>query len=92
MEFLLKSDTVVGYTFQADNYCPGCTELGWARPDELGALNAEQILDLRAAEYGIDRGGESSFDSGDFPKVILAVMVDGPEPCGSCGLDLIEDR
>lgn len=36
-----------------------------------GNLSAEEALDIIAADAGIDRENESSFDSDDFPKVVF---------------------
>lgn len=81
----MKAWTIVGYTYAADNYCPDCirdsfvTLSGW----EVGRTT-EELLDHAADIRGIDRADEGSFDSGDFPKVILASMVETDERCGAC--------
>lgn len=96
----MHATTIVGYTFNADNYCPDCTFDGWNgnRPADMpGYASVEQLLTAIAKSRGIDRDDESSFDSGDFPKVIFADQVhdgcsldNGYEPgqcgdrCGSC--------
>jgi hypothetical protein len=78
----MRCDTIVGYTFNADVCCPDCI----ARM--FGGLNAlqgaEQILDHAARWRNIDRADESSFDSGDFPKVVFADALDA-YCCGQCG-------
>lgn len=52
-------------------------------------MSAEQSLTELAFAFQIDRGDENTFDSGEFPKVIFAGMVDDDELCGSCGEPLI---
>lgn len=83
----LRSDAIVGYTWQADIWCPACIER--ANPSIDG--NAEAVLDTLAQRNDIDRSDETSFDSGDFPKIIFAVMVEDDESCGQCGESLISD-
>ena len=83
---------IVGYTYQADNHCPGCMrdmaqsmaeQAGLPRGTQWG--NTEQILAEVAKGKGINQEDERSFDSGDFPKVIFGSMVEDDERCGSCG-------
>ena len=82
---------IVGYTYQADTYCPDCMVdmFGIFGPD----TTVEQTLDRIACTRGIDREDERTFDSGDFPKVILSTMLDtcpdcGPDRCGACHAEL----
>lgn len=86
--------TIVGYTFRAENLCPPCTIRslptgegeafdGW-KDMSAPPVSAEENLDEIAVAFGIDRGNEWSFDSGDFPKVILSGMVEDDERCMSC--------
>lgn len=55
-------------------------------------MTTEDNLTEMAVAFGIDRNDEWSFDSGEFPKVILAQMVEdqGTDYCGQCGRDLAE--
>lgn len=95
----IKSWDIVGYTYNADNYCDGeCvvkavtsgpTYDGWALAPGAQPESTEQQLDVIAAAFTIDRTDEHSFDSGDFPKVILADMVEDGERCGGCGGPLL---
>jgi len=54
-------------------------------------VSVEGQLDIIAKDRGIDRGEESSFDSGDIPKAIFADRVITPEdasgdmPADVCG-------
>lgn len=99
MRYTFHATDIVGYTYQADNHCPSCTE-GFFQSDAPNdpTLTEESILDAAARVRGIDRGDEGSFDSGDFPKVIFANQVhDGcttdngyapgqcADRCGTCG-------
>ena len=60
---------VVGYTFRADLYCPGCALIVAAERPLASSVEAQ--LDLIAVRSGMDRQDERSFDSGDFPKVLF---------------------
>ena len=82
---------IVGYTWQADEYCPPCM----AEMQPYTGATAEEVLDNGANWEGVDRSDESSFDSssmGDwgepndlvFPKVIFRSMLDGDHTCGRC--------
>lgn len=94
--------TVVGYTFNAENYCVDCTrgiakqitaDQGSATIWSDGGL-VESILTEGALLMGIDRTQEDTFDSGDFPKVLVneatAGYVQAPpgERCGKCHMKL----
>lgn len=87
--------TIVGYTFQADIFCPDhiaeevrrtlSADL-WHPVDEDGGeypWDAEWILDQWADLCDIDRYNEHTFDSDDFPKVIFSGQVEGTEYCGN---------
>lgn len=95
-KYMLRSDAIVGYTWAADIVCPACVALVYRARVGIAAdsgMSTESILDLAAAASGIaDRFDEGSYDSGDFPKVVLAVMVESSdERCASCGESLIGD-
>ena len=72
----MRTDTIVGYSFRADIYCPEHIVPALGR-GTMPAYAAEEELDAIAAETGIDRGDESSFDSDDFPKVAFRDQVRG---------------
>lgn len=83
---------IIGYTFKAENFCPDCIidQLptgpdeaydGWALAEGV-RMPVEANLNEIAYAFGIDRNDESTFDSGDFPKVILSSES---EYCGACG-------
>lgn len=87
----MQAWTIVGYTFNADNYCPSCiidalpTGDGEKYDGWAGTLvTYEEALEEIAIAFGIDREDEASFDSGDFPKAIFASDVEDDEYCGEC--------
>lgn len=95
----MRSDTVVGYTYAADIYCPD--HIVAVMGEAAYGYRAEQRLHQLAWSRNIDRYDERTFDSDDFPKVIFADMVhdgctadNGYEPgqcgdqCGRCGAHL----
>jgi len=73
------SGDIAGYTYQADNHRPDeLIELliaqGRLAPGARG-MDADEALDQLAAVEGIDRADEWSFDSDEFPKVILRIQL-----------------
>jgi hypothetical protein len=99
---------IVGYQFQADTYCPGCIvgQLptgpdeaydGWTLATGVTMTPEDNLTELAAA-FNIDREDESTFDPGDFPKVVFRDSAedypyghDGDaETCGACGGTLID--
>ncbi len=78
--------SIAGYMYQADFVCKDCVlpVVGGQR----SVQSIEACLDILAVERNIDRYDEASFDSGDFPKVVLGCDLDGEEHCGSCGEQL----
>jgi len=94
-------DSIAGYTYQVEHFTPvdlieymiGKGELSPA----ARTMGAEASLDQLANELGFDRGDERTFDSSEFPKVILNGQLtcadtdwtdDAPQcdgaPCDSC--------
>lgn len=78
--------TIIGYTYQADTYCPGCIEGAYGDNTYSAAMFPEEALDALAASAGIDRMDERSYDSEDFPKVVFHAEDD--ETCADCGAEL----
>ena len=90
-----KAFDIVGYTFNADNYCPNCiidvlptgdNEAfgGWQLANGI-KMSVEDNLSEIAYAFSINRNDESSFDSDEFPKVIFADSEwDIKSVCGSC--------
>jgi len=90
----MKAWTIVGYTFNAETVCPHCIRQWAARELEATGRNSEfkgveTILTELAPTMGWDYADEYSYDSDDFPKVIFASQVEGPETCDQCGDELI---
>lgn len=91
--------TIVGYAFQAEILCPGCTIKalptgegqsfdGW-EDMSTPPMSAEANLSEIAAVFGIDREDEATFDSGYFPKVVFSDQAEEGEECGHCGEALV---
>lgn len=75
---------IIGYTYRAANYCPGCVEGAYGDNTFSENMFPEDALDALAALAGIDRDDEHSFDSDDFPKVILSLDADAVDVCADC--------
>lgn len=98
----MKAFDIVGYTFNADSYCPPCVvEMlptgpgqpfdGWKLAPGVH-MSTEANLDELAYAFGIDRSDEPTFDSSEFPKVIFASQVESAEEvCGRCDKPLVGD-
>lgn len=77
----MRIDALVAYVFQAEVLCPDCLK------EKLGhssSVDIETVLDAAAAAKGLDREDETTFDSDDFPKVLLYPEVDDGEACCGC--------
>jgi hypothetical protein len=79
----MASDSIVGYTFNADVFCSGCMArgLGWD-----GGGDPTEFIDQRGRDKGFVR--EDFYDSGEWPKVIFEHQCDSDERCGNCGGEL----
>lgn len=77
--------SIIGYTWRADVWCDECIATEFAGEDTSGFF-AEDLLDDAAMRLGIDRYDEHSYDSDEFPKVILGPT--DPEQCTQCGEEL----
>lgn len=87
MRYTRKAWAVVAYSFQADIVCPACIRKIATRQADLlpsESVTTDDALSEWAAMLGIDPNDESSYDSGDFPKVIMSSDADGTECCGEC--------
>lgn len=100
LRYTVKGADIVGYTFDADIYCPdhiiealptgeGGAYDGWALASGV-RMSTEDNLKEIAAAFGIEREDEATFDSGDFPKVIFASQLEDDERCGVCHEPLID--
>ena len=96
----MHATDIVGYTYSADNYCPGCIvdvlptgegqEFdGWALAKGV-MMSVEADLHEIAHAFGINYDDMGSYDSDEFPKPIFASQVEGDEHCGKCHELLIE--
>lgn len=86
----MASDTIVGYTYDADTLCPVCTAVAVGVDYEAGP-RIPDLIDRAGREAGIDVDNERTFDSSEWPKVIFESSVEGPEErCGSCHESLVE--
>lgn len=97
-----KATDIVGYTYAADTYCTDvCVigamgpsagrdllSVGWKVADIGTRGELEDALTALSVARGVDRFTESSYDSGDFPKVIFSSQIDFPEYCATCGTEL----
>lgn len=87
----MSNTDIVGYTYNTENLCPNCLRdvvVHWRNAD--ATLPVEALLDALAAEVGINRYDERTYDSGRFPKVIFDSQVeDDSELCGNCHEPLI---
>lgn len=92
------------YTFAADLWCPEHIAEALANhgfpvtPGELGNASAAEIMldelsRVNASASGagaIDRDDESTFDSDDFPKVVLYYQRSEHDQCGHVGCTNLE--
>lgn len=82
-----KSYDIVAYTYRADTWCPEGMRQEMIR--ELDAISlypemetAEDALNEMAKIAKVNREDESSFDSGNFPKVVFRNQIPvGGEIC-----------
>ncbi len=83
----MRFDEVVGYTYDVGLYCPddviGLMIQKGKAPAAAEDRNSEYVLDELATGLEVTREDENSFDSEDFPKVILAIDSEGLA-CGTC--------
>jgi hypothetical protein len=92
---------ITAYSFQASLVCPACivgliSGGGDTEPVPVPpGLTAEEGLTVLAAQRGIDRMSEHTFDSDQFPKIVFRDQLEDtfsglPERCEVCG-ELLED-
>lgn len=81
-----RVDKVAGYCCRADLHCPGCVieEMIAVRDASpaAAAMPTEAALDQCADAMAIDRDDETSYDRGEFPKVLLCVDLADSDRCG----------
>lgn len=79
---------IFGYVYGSRHFCNGCIEGALCNNTYSQLHNAEQALDLIAADWNIDRTRESTYSFIDFPKILRATHG---ETCGDCGGRLNND-
>ena len=95
----MKTSEIVGYTYNADTYCPrhiiqqlpfgdGERFDGWKLAEGV-EMSTEDNLNEIAYAFGILREEESTFDSSFFPKVIFADQVTEHDYCSICLENLV---
>lgn len=81
-----RGDEIAGYCYRADLYCPPCVieEMIAARDASPAAADkpTEGALDRCADAMAIDRDDETSYDSGEFPKVAFRGDLADSDHCG----------
>jgi hypothetical protein len=82
---------IVGYTYRAANYCDDyyciVSKVLKDRGLEGHGLSflTEEALHRLAVSEGIDRYDERTYDSDDFPKIIVSDQIEEDETCDKCG-------
>jgi hypothetical protein len=87
---------VCGYVYRADVYCPAHTVEAVLIREGLEGHGLSHVpseaLDLMARFRGINLDDEYTWDSDDFPKVILGYQTeDNDSHCATCGNHLRSD-
>ncbi|MFZ2238026.1 MAG: hypothetical protein WAV90_00625 [Gordonia amarae] len=86
----MAADSIVGYTFNAENLCLVCAAVAAGVNPDAG-LHIPRLIDEAGQAAGIDVSDERSFDSSEWPKVIFESQVEGPEErCGNCNESLVD--
>ena len=85
----MSATDIIAYTYRAEILCPSCTieamiHQGDAAP-AAADMRPEDVLDQVAGANAFDRYDETTFDSGDFPKVVFASSLEYDEACECCG-------
>lgn len=81
---------VSGYTYNTENFCVDCILTAFSGVQErIGhVFDVDAVLDIVAGAMDINRQDERTFDSSEFPKVILDQDVLPGERCNNCGDEL----
>lgn len=80
---MTSATDIIGYTYAAENWTSqGIIEAGirdgWLAPAARD-MDVEEVLDQAQHYFPIDRMDETTFDSGEFPKVIFRYQVEDDE-------------
>ena len=83
-----RLDEIAAHLYRADLRCPTCTiEVMIAYRDASTAardMPVEDVLDQCAEAMAVDRHDETSYDSSEFPKVVLRIDLADDDHCGAC--------
>ncbi len=74
-----------GYVYNTDILCPVCVLTALGAPNATTENDTEAILNLVSGIMLINRQDENSFDTSEFPKVILPLTEGADSNCDSCG-------
>lgn len=86
----MSGSDVAAYVFDAEILCPGCAAVAVGWPGDGGHDAAVDYIEKVGIARGIDVHDEHTFDSGEWPKVVLKYQTDGLEdPCDGCHGPLI---
>lgn len=82
-----RSYDVVAYTYKADLICPACIldalPDAW-EVDKVRASDIEAALHIIAQAQEVDYDNGTTYDSGEFPKVVFRDQVEDRDVCGEC--------
>jgi hypothetical protein len=82
-----NSYDIVAYTYKADLICPTCIldalPDAW-EVDKVEASDIETALHMIAETQDVDYDNETTYDSGEFPKVVFRDQVEDGDVCGEC--------
>jgi hypothetical protein len=83
-------DSIVAYTYNAEQLCVDCmhpvsVQIFRDAGGKVESMSVETNLDAAALYTKVNRQDEHTFDSDDFPKVVLSIQIDGCERCTRCG-------
>ena len=86
----MSSRDVAGYVFEAEILCPGCAAMAVGWSGDGGHDAAVNYIEKTGLTRGINVHDEHTFDSGEWPKVVLKYQTDDLEdPCAMCHGPLI---
>jgi hypothetical protein len=87
-----KAWDVVGYTYQADIWCPDhIREMFGDMCNGIDPCTTHQLQTRDGAAFIANCYDPHSYDSSVYPKVIFQTDVEGPDRCGKCGEYLVGD-
>jgi hypothetical protein len=87
----MKSWDIAAYQYKAANYCGQCVVEEVSEDRNMPIPHESSYRDdlaVFALILDIDWEDETSYDSGDFPKVVFADQIEETEHCSKCGEEL----